>query len=86
MGTLQTPTSGVRLADASKVFLGTISVANTRRGYAVGLDRLVRGFGADGNVALLDPDRVARQHTSLARHVRRQRPQRANSMHGGQIN
>jgi integrase len=59
MGTLQTPTSGVRLADASKVFLGTISVANTRRGYAVVLDRLVRDFGADGNVALLDPDRVA---------------------------
>ena len=30
-----------------------------RAGYAVVLDRLVRDFGADGNVALLDPDRVA---------------------------
>ena len=57
--TLPTPTAGVRLADAAKVFLGTIPVANTRRGYAVVLDRLVRDFGADGNVALLDPDRVA---------------------------
>ena len=57
--TLPTPTAGVRLADAAKVFLGTISVATTRRGYAVVLDRLVRDFGADGNVALLDPDRVA---------------------------
>ena len=56
--TLPTPT-GVRLVDAAKVFLGTIPVANTRRGYAVVLDRLVRDFGADGNVALLDPDRVA---------------------------
>ena len=54
--TLPTPTAGVRLADAAKVFLGTIPVVNTRRGYAV---RLVRDFGADGNVALLDPDRVA---------------------------
>ena len=57
--TLPTPTAGVRLADAAKVFLGTIPVVNTRRGYAVVLDRLVRDFGADGNVALLDPDRVA---------------------------
>lgn len=57
--TLPTPTAGVRLADAAKVFLGMIPVANTRRGYAVVLDRLVRDFGADGNVALLDPDRVA---------------------------
>lgn len=47
------------MADASKVFLGTIPVANTRRGYAVVVDRLVRDFGADGNVALLDPDRVS---------------------------
>ena len=59
MGTLPKQISGVRLADASKAFLSTISVANTRRGYAVVLDRLVRDFGADGNVALLDPDRVA---------------------------
>src|SRR5664279_5767256 len=55
--TLPTPTAGVRLADAAKVFLGAIPVANPRRGYAVVLDRLVRDFGADGNVALLDPDR-----------------------------
>ena len=40
--TLPTPTSGVRLADATKVFLGTIAVTNTRRGYAVVLDRLGR--------------------------------------------
>jgi len=37
--TLPTPAAGVRLADAAKVFLGTIPVANTRRGYAVVLDQ-----------------------------------------------
>jgi integrase/recombinase XerC/integrase/recombinase XerD len=53
--------SGVRLADAVTVFLGTIPAANTRRGYAVVLNRLVADFGADTNVALLDhePDRVS---------------------------
>ncbi|MFV9458055.1 tyrosine-type recombinase/integrase [Rhodococcus sp. NM-2] len=49
----------MRLADAVAVFLGTISVANTRRGYAAALDRLMRDFGPDTNVALLDPDRVS---------------------------
>jgi integrase/recombinase XerC/integrase/recombinase XerD len=41
------------------MFLSTITVDNTRRGYAVALDRLVRDFGADTDVALLDPDRVS---------------------------
>jgi integrase/recombinase XerC/integrase/recombinase XerD len=57
--TLPTVAAGVRLADAVKVYLATIPAVNTRRGYAVALDRLVRDFGADGDVALLDPDRVA---------------------------
>lgn len=51
--------AGVRLADAAKMFLGTITVDNTRRGYTAALDRLVRDFGADTDVALLDPDRVS---------------------------
>lgn len=62
MGTVRTlPASvgGVRLADAVKTFLGTIAVANTRRGYATALDQMVREFGADTAVAGLDPDRVA---------------------------
>ena len=42
--TLPTPTAGVRLADAAEVFLGTIPVANTRRGYAVVLDRTQHPF------------------------------------------
>lgn len=66
MGTLPKQISGVRLADASKVFRSTISVANTRRGYAEVLNRLVRGFGADGDVALLDPDRVILSGGNLA--------------------
>ncbi|MEV6324952.1 site-specific integrase [Nocardia sp. NPDC051787] len=41
------------------MFLGTIAVDNTRRGYGAALDRLVRDFGADTDVALLDPDRVS---------------------------
>ncbi len=49
----------MRLADAVAVFLGTIAVANTRRGYAIPLERMVRDFGADTDVAVLDPDRVA---------------------------
>ncbi len=49
----------MRLADAVSTFLDTISVANTRRGYATTVNRMVRDFGADANVALLDPDRVA---------------------------
>ena len=62
MGTVRTlpvPAASVRLADAVATFLDTIAVANTRRGYAVPLDRMVRDFGADTNVAQLDPDRVA---------------------------
>ncbi|MFZ2175798.1 MAG: hypothetical protein WAW17_17530, partial [Rhodococcus sp. (in: high G+C Gram-positive bacteria)] len=64
MGTvrsLPTSVSGVRLADAVPVFLGTIPAANTRRGYGVVLNRLVADFGADTNVTLLDqePDRVS---------------------------
>jgi integrase/recombinase XerC/integrase/recombinase XerD len=47
------------LADAVRIFLGTITVENTRRGYAAALDRLVRDFGADADVALLDPDRLS---------------------------
>ena len=63
MGTVRifpAPVSGVRLADAVTVFLGTIPAANTRRGYGVVLNRLVADFGADNHVALLDrePDRV----------------------------
>src|SRR4029077_17355107 len=58
---LPTPASGVRLADAVGVYLATIPTENTRETYAAALDRLVRDFGADTNVALLDrePDRVS---------------------------
>jgi len=35
-----------------------VSVANSRATYATALDRLVSDFGADTNVALLEPDRV----------------------------
>ncbi|WP_406276861.1 site-specific integrase [Nocardia sp. NBC_00881] len=58
---LPTPASGVRLADAVTVYLATIPAENTRETYAAALDRLVRDFGADTNVALLDrePDRVS---------------------------
>ncbi|HEY5149986.1 MAG TPA: hypothetical protein VIJ23_09215 [Mycobacterium sp.] len=55
------PAGGVRLADAVRVYLGTISMPNTRETYAAALDRLVADFGVDTNVALLDrePDRVS---------------------------
>ena len=33
--------------------------AGTRRAYASALDRMVRDFGADGDVGLLNPDRVS---------------------------
>lgn len=62
MGTVRAlPASarGVQLADAVTTFLDTISVTNTFRGYAIPLDRMARDFGADANVAVLDPDRVA---------------------------
>lgn len=58
---LPRPTGGVRLADAVRIYLGTITVANTRATYAAALGRLVADFGADTDVALLDsePDRVS---------------------------
>ncbi|WP_456094008.1 tyrosine-type recombinase/integrase [Nocardia aurantiaca] len=49
---------GVRLADARAAFLATIPAVNTRRGYAVALDALVRDFGPDSDVGLLEPERV----------------------------
>lgn len=57
---LPTPAGSARLADAAAAFLDTISVANTRRSYATALNRMVRDFGADTNVAMLSPDRVVR--------------------------
>ncbi|ORI20694.1 tyrosine-type recombinase/integrase [Rhodococcus sp. 1168] len=52
------PIRGVRLADAVELYLSTISSLNTRRGYGIALRQLVRDFGADSDVALLDADRV----------------------------
>jgi integrase/recombinase XerC/integrase/recombinase XerD len=51
----------VRLADAVRIYLATITVPNTRMTYAAALDQLVADFGADTDVALLDaePDRVS---------------------------
>ena len=49
---------GVRLKDAVDQFLSTIPSANTRRGYAVALNRLVSDFGADSDVGLLEAERV----------------------------
>ncbi|CRK59204.1 hypothetical protein [Alloactinosynnema sp. L-07] len=49
--------ASVRLTDTVAAFLDTITVANTR-GYVIGLDRMVRDFGADLNVRLLDPARA----------------------------
>ena len=37
----------MRFADAVQVYLGTISMANTREMYAAALDRLVANFGVD---------------------------------------
>ncbi|MFF7941511.1 hypothetical protein ACFZC5_17505 [Nocardia gamkensis] len=58
---LPQPVTGVRLADAVQIYLGTITVANTRATYAAALERLVADFGADTDVALLasEPDRVS---------------------------
>ncbi|MDV7102460.1 site-specific integrase [Gordonia amicalis] len=52
---------GVRLADAVRIYLATITVPNTRATYAAALVRLVADFGADTDVALLgsEPDRVS---------------------------
>ena len=60
---LPAPAGGVRLADAVQVYLGTISMANTRETYAAALDRLVADFGVDANVALM-PSRSAKYSTS----------------------
>lgn len=49
---------GVRLGDAVTAYLATIPVANTRRGYATALNRLVADFGADSDVGLLEAERV----------------------------
>ncbi|MGH3809914.1 MAG: tyrosine-type recombinase/integrase [Pseudonocardiaceae bacterium] len=62
MGTvraLPAHSGGARLGDAVSIFLDTVAVPNTRRGYAAALHRLVADFGADTGVASLDPDRVA---------------------------
>lgn len=58
---LPRPVTGVRLADAVRIYLDTITVANTRVTYTAALERLVADFGADTDVALLDsePDRVS---------------------------
>jgi integrase/recombinase XerC/integrase/recombinase XerD len=55
------PARGVRVGDAVRIYLATITVANTRTTYTAALDRLVADFGADTNVALLgsEPDRVS---------------------------
>lgn len=52
------PIRGVRLKDAVDQFLSTIPSINTRRGYAVALNQLVRDFGADSDVGLLNAERV----------------------------
>jgi hypothetical protein len=57
----------VRLADAVTVFLATIVVDDTRRSYAAALNWLVRDFGADTDVALLDPVGLVR--VRVGRHV-----------------
>jgi integrase/recombinase XerC/integrase/recombinase XerD len=44
---LPAPASGVRLADAIQVYLGTIGMANTRETYEAALDRLAADFGVD---------------------------------------
>ena len=48
----------VRLAEAAAEFLGTVASPNTRRGYAVALNRLCRDFGPDSSSARLDPVQV----------------------------
>ncbi len=52
------PARGVRLKDAVANYLATVPSANTRRGYAIALDQLVRDFGADSDVGLLEAERV----------------------------
>ncbi|WP_316250501.1 site-specific integrase [Tsukamurella columbiensis] len=48
----------MRLKDATDQFLSTIPSVNTRRGYAVALNQLVRDFGADSDVGVLEAERV----------------------------
>jgi hypothetical protein len=52
------PVRGVRLKDAVDGYLATIPSANTRRGYAIALNQLVRDFGADSDAGLLEAERV----------------------------
>ncbi|MCX0274942.1 hypothetical protein NLM24_30455 [Nocardia zapadnayensis] len=49
------PMRGVRCRDAVDQFLSTIQSANTRRGYAVALNPLVRDLDADSDVGALGP-------------------------------
>ncbi|WP_406276670.1 site-specific integrase [Nocardia sp. NBC_00881] len=58
---LPSAVGGVRLGDAVKIYLATITVENTKATYKAALDRLVADFGADTDVAVLgsQPDRVA---------------------------
>jgi len=53
----------IALGDAVRIFLGTIAVPNTRRGYAAALDRMVRDLGHATPLTQLDPDRVAQWFT-----------------------
>ncbi|WP_067893595.1 tyrosine-type recombinase/integrase [Nocardia vaccinii] len=52
------PVQGVRLKDAVANYLATIPSSNTRRGYAIALNQLMRDFGADSEVGLLEAERV----------------------------
>jgi hypothetical protein len=72
---LSTSASDVRLADAVRIYLATITVPNTRATYTVALDRLVADFGVDTNVALLgsEPDRFSGWFTSCGVASRRRR-------------
>lgn len=64
MGRVRMPprsASGVRPADAVQIYLGTLTVPDTRVTYAAALNRLVADFGSDTDVSLLgaEPDRVS---------------------------
>lgn len=52
------PVRGVRLGDAVENYLATIPSANTRRGYAIALNQLVKDFRPDSDVGLLESERV----------------------------
>ncbi|WP_051163503.1 hypothetical protein [Nocardia brevicatena] len=51
------PVRSVRLKDAVADYLATIPSTNTRRGYAIALNQLVRDFGTDSDVGLLEAER-----------------------------